>query len=234
MGPNQKAQIDSLQKSLDAWCASHPGLTKVQGNLSWARIKTSADWPKLKVKGAATRHLSGWALFLCRQYSDNSLHDKRRIAICECLDSFYRIISDQPRKLSERAKLELATISRVLVGLYINLADEALSHGLRFWKMTGKVHLFQHMCEIQALFCNPTYSWAYVDEDLQRVMKDIALSCHPSNIPWMVLYKWIILTFDPWFSLQFSFHQGIAAVQYHVASPVWEIVKYALVTYQRG
>ena len=98
--------------------------------------------------------------------------------------------------MSRAAKAELITISRILVGLYINLADEALSRSVRLWKMTGKVHLFQHLCEIQAQFCNPTYAWAYMDEDLQRIMKDITLSVHPSNIPWTALHKWIILKFD--------------------------------------
>ena len=196
LGPNQAEQIAALQNDVDTWYSAHPGLTKIQGKLSWARIKTSADWPKLKVKGAATRHLSGWALSLCQRYSTNSLHDKRRTAICHCLDRFYSIIADQPRAMSNDAKIEVATISKILVGLYVNLADEALSNRVRLWKMTGKVHLFQHLCEIQCLFCNPTYSWAYMDEDLQRVMKDITLSVHPSNIPWMVLLKWIVLTFD--------------------------------------
>ena len=196
LGSNQKDQIDALQKDLDAWYSANPGVSKIQGKLSWARIKTSADWPKLKVKGAATRQLSEWALSLCQRYSSNSLHDQRRTGICKCLHGFYSTIRDEPRSMSRAAKAELITISRILVGLYINLADEALSRSVRLWKMTGKVHLFQHLCEIQAQFCNPTYSWAYMDEDLQRVMKDITLSVHPSNIPWAVMTKWIILKFD--------------------------------------
>ena len=39
---------------------------------------------------------------------------------------------------------------------------------------------------------NPRFWWTYADEDLQRVMKAIALCCHPLNLAPTALYRWLI------------------------------------------
>ena len=43
---------------------------------------------------------------------------------------------------------------------------------------------------------NPRFYWTYSDEDLQRLAKEIAQSCHVDNLPTMVLYKYLIWVFD--------------------------------------
>lgn len=43
---------------------------------------------------------------------------------------------------------------------------------------------------------NPRFYWTYSDEDLQRLAKEIAQSCHVDNLPAMVLYKYLIWVFD--------------------------------------
>eukprot|EP00959_Pyramimonas_sp_CCMP1952_P374219 7837054-Pyramimonas_sp.AAC.1 len=63
--------------------------------------------------------------------------------------------------------------------------------------MTAKCHAFQHLLEDQACnLINPTYTWNYSPEDLQRLVKDIALSCHKNNTPIMVIFKWLTDVFD--------------------------------------
>ena len=42
---------------------------------------------------------------------------------------------------------------------------------------------------------NPRFWWAYSDEDLQKIMKQIALCCHPNNLPVTVLYRWLCARF---------------------------------------
>lgn len=144
-----------------------------------------------------TRHLSKYAAHLTSVHNSGNLHDARRHAICHLLNRFYEIIAEQPRQLSDEAKQEIRTLSEYLVPVYINLAEEALSQNKRMWKMTAKCHAFQHLCEIQACFLiNPTYTWNYAPEDLQRVMKDIAVSCHKNNTPYMVIFKWLTDAFD--------------------------------------
>ena len=61
--------------------------------------------------------------------------------------------------------------------------------------MTPKFHLMQHILEHQT-WMNPKYNWVYADEDLQRILKEVATSCHVRNMPHMVLFKWAVHTFD--------------------------------------
>ena len=61
--------------------------------------------------------------------------------------------------------------------------------------MTAKFHLMQHILEHQS-WINSREIWVYADEDLQRILKEVALSCHPATTPHMVLYKWVLTMFD--------------------------------------
>ena len=196
-GSTQHEQAQNLQADIQRWYKTKPLVSRIQGRLSYERLKTSGDWPKLKAKGAATRHLAAYAAEITNKYNHGSVHDKQRHAICHLLNRFYEIIAEQTRQLSNEAKAEMRTISEYLVSIYISLADEALSKGVRMWKMTAKCHAFQHLLETQACtLINPAYSWNYSSEDLQRVMKDIALSCHKNNMSFMVVYKWLTDAFD--------------------------------------
>ena len=46
------------------------------------------------------------------------------------------------------------------------------------------------------LFGNPRYWWTYSDEDFQRVVKEIALSCHAAHVPHVATYKWLVGLFE--------------------------------------
>ena len=46
------------------------------------------------------------------------------------------------------------------------------------------------------IFGNPRSWWTYSDEDFQRVMKEMALSCHATHVPHMALYKWLVGMFE--------------------------------------
>lgn len=35
------------------------------------------------------------------------------------------------------------------------------------------------------------YWWTYSDEDMQGVMKEVALSCHAVHVPHMAFYMWV-------------------------------------------
>ena len=43
---------------------------------------------------------------------------------------------------------------------------------------------------------NPRYWWAYADEDMMRIVKDIGLSCHAMHVPHMGLFKWLCDVFE--------------------------------------
>jgi hypothetical protein len=108
---------------------------------------------------------------------------------------FYCIIDEQPRFPSRAAKAELSALAKAFLITYKSLSLEAFRNGVRFWKMTAKFHLFQHLCELQ-VHVNPRWSWCYADEDLQKHVKGVAKSCHAFTVSYMVLFKWLCYTFD--------------------------------------
>ena len=65
----------------------------------------------------------------------------------------------------------------------------------RMWKMVAKFHGFVHICEDDAKVMNPRFLWCYIDEDLQKFMKHIALSLHPKTVAEETLYKWCVHLF---------------------------------------
>ena len=76
---------------------------------------------------------------------------------------------------------------------YRRLSEEALGLQLRRWKMVQKFHMFVHLLEIQVpLFGNARFWWTYGDEDFQRIIKKIAVECHPNTVNWMTMYRWAI------------------------------------------
>jgi hypothetical protein len=195
-GSNQKEQAAKLHTAMNEWYKLQPNSTKssrLQGELTYERIKTSGDWPKLKCKAAATRHLAEFAAMLAQKYNTGTVHDQRRQLVADMLVKFYKTIDQGGMVLRD---LELGTLSHTassFLGAYAALSKEALSSGKRLWKLVPKFHMFAHLCEYRR---NPRCFWVYADEDLQRHVKDIASSCSMMNLEPMVLFKWIVLVFD--------------------------------------
>ena len=83
------------------------------------------------------------------------------------------------------------------MGSYVNLSREALRKGVRLWKLIPKFHFFLHLVEHQVpRWGNPRIMGTYSDEDLQRIMKGVALSCPPLNLAPMVMYNWLSMKLD--------------------------------------
>ena len=98
--------------------------------------------------------------------------------------------------MTDEVRTKFGRTTKLLVKVYCLLAEEALQNSQRMWKMTGKFHLMEHIGQDQSKICNPKYSWCYADEDLMQIIKEVALSCHPSNLAHMTIFKWIILSFE--------------------------------------
>ena len=120
----------------------------------------------------------------------------------------YTIMKEQPRFLSRSAKAELRGLSVAFMDVYSQLAEAAVAAKVRMWKMSPKFHIMQHICEHQS-WINPRMVWCYGDEDLQHLVKVVALSCHPTTTAHMTLYKWCVCNFT----------EGITD---HVVAPVRE------------
>jgi hypothetical protein len=198
-GSNKKANVAGLERDMKLWYKTankKAKSSKLQGSLTFERIKTAGDWPKLKAKAAATRHLARYAACLAARYDTGTTHDRRRRAVADLLVAFYDIVEDDPDILSQAAFDSLKVIGKSLLECYLALSSEALALKQRAWKCVPKFHIFIHLCEIQCHFRNPRCFWVYADEDLQRHIGEIATSCAVSNLAQMVLYKWLVLVFD--------------------------------------
>ena len=190
-GPTNDEAICGLEEDCKQFHKSIGEPYPLRGKLNMARVKSSNDWPKLKAKAAPTRHVLKYALHLAESHNTLSVHDRQRLAVCKLLNRFYDILREEDRFVSDSAKLELPKLVQSFMIIYGKLSREALTARLRRWKFAQKFHLFQHLAEIQIiLFGNARAFWTYSDEDFQRIIKHIALSCHPSTVCENVLHKW--------------------------------------------
>ena len=198
-GSNQEVRMKLMRGLLKDWYDKHPDVRRLDGDLTYARLRSAADWPQLSAKMAATRHLVAFCLWLARTYrrhdEEHKVHDERRLAVCQLLQRYYDICNREDMFLSTDAKIEMKKLSSLFCIIYGKLSQEALDNRQRMWKCIPKFHLFQHILEFA--FWNPRFTWTYQDEDYQRAVKEIALSCSTRTAAHMILYKWIVSRFRP-------------------------------------
>ena len=146
-GGTQEMAIQALNRHMKEWYKTTRATvtSRLQGNLSADRVRTSGGWPKLKAKAAATRHLASYALFLVQTFGTDE--DREVLAVCQLLCRFYQILSDEPMFLSASAKTEIARVGFRLANIYSVLSRRALDARIKMWKLTPKLHLFVHLCE---------------------------------------------------------------------------------------
>ena len=189
---NQDLGIVGLRAALAEFYTRTRCQKKMQGKLTIDRIRTQNAWPKLKAKGAVTRHLAPFALQLAESYLG-----VREQMLCRLLVRFYDLLREEGHFLSADAKLELPELGRSMVQLYNVFAAESAVAKTKMWKGLPKLHLFQHMCEWQAPeYGNPRFWWCYADEDFVGQFIDVAESCHPKTLPVTSIWKWLILIFE--------------------------------------
>jgi len=191
-GTTYEANLSMCTKDLDNFYRTNKTTSKLQGKLTLERVRASGDWPKLKCKAAAARHLAPFALQLAEQHLDG-----RRVALCTLLVRFYGIMNEEGQFLSDRAKAEFPGIGRRICMLYSQLAAESAEKGHKFWKATPKLHLFQHVCEWQGVESgNPRFYWCYADEDLVGQLIEVAEACHAKTMAVTAMHKWLTLQFS--------------------------------------
>lgn len=194
-GATQADRCKTLKGRLDLWYKETKEQHKYDGKLTYARIKKAGDWPKFVGKAAATRRLVVFCARLAAEFNSKSVHDVHRAAVAQSLKDIYDIMDGDPQFLRPESKVKLARLSVAFRGVYAKLSASSLASNVRGWKMSPKFHLMQHILEHQT-WMNPRYNWVYADEDLQRILKEVALSCHARTTAHMVLYKWAVHTFD--------------------------------------
>ena len=196
-GATYADRVKRLATDLANWYKETKCTGRLRGELKLEDIRKSGCWPKLRGKAAAIRHMAGYALKVVRAFGNGSVHDNRVRAVCELLCRFYEIVSQESQFCSEDAKREMPVLGQLLAELYAQLSHDALHRGERLWKMSPKLHLREHLCEIQCVLAgNPRYWWCYADEDLVGHMVDIAEGCHPATMAYSVLFKWLHCYFE--------------------------------------
>jgi len=191
--PDIAGNLMALEQDMKKWYQKTQDRSQLRGQLKVERLKTSNEWPKLKAKAAATRHLAKYGLLLAERFNSGSEHDRRRAAAAKLMCRFYEIIEGEGSQLPASAIQELATIGRQFMGIYTALSKEAAQHRVRAWKMVPKFHIWQHLAEwVPAMWGNPRFFWTYADEDLIGSMIEIGKSCHPTTLPLTALYKWLV------------------------------------------
>ena len=128
-GATYAERIQRCETDLKAWYKRTRTTYRLQGRLTAERVRASGDWPKLKAKADATRHLAAYALDLALRFARvDSLdefvrnYDQRSVAVCQLLVEFYDIIARESQYLSHSAKLRLPLLGNQLASIYFQLA----------------------------------------------------------------------------------------------------------------
>jgi len=193
-GATFKARVMALRQDLKEWYKATKCTNQIRGKMTQERLRADGDWPKLKAKAAATRHLSRYAKHLVITHAGLSEEDVLMSNVVVLLVRFYELLDEQPRFFSDAAQAEVAWLGRRLAIYYHDLARRALVAGQRLWKEMPKMHMFVHLCEWQIpAHGNPRYSWCYADEDIAGFMAEVAATCHPRTMAASALYKWVVM-----------------------------------------
>ena len=187
---------ERLDDEIRAWYRQKGEKSKLQGKLTLARLRSSSGYPKLKAKGAATRHMASFTLELAARHCAGP-SDRCVLGVVLTLAEIYHILEEEGMFLSDAAKTRLPELARQFHLLYNRLSREALAEVLvvKEWKMSPKMHLFIHLMEWQVteIGFNPRGYWTYADEDLVGTMVEVSRSCQPSTLAPVSLTKWLLL-----------------------------------------
>ena len=125
--------------------------------------KAATHSPRLKAKGAETRHFVPFGLEVAASMHAN-FNNSHTITILQCLSSlmdFYMCLGVSP---FPKSKAQNACRNTCI--FYAALADEAVSNEIIAWKIKPKFHIFQECGEYQTHeLGDPQSFWAYQDED---------------------------------------------------------------------
>ena len=118
--------------------------------------------PRLRAKGAVTRHLVPFVVEICDKYwANGNSHQKTVLSLIQDLGACYSCLDVFNAEL-------LASSCRRFALTLVALEEEALSKApsTKRWRVKPKLHLFQELCEfVVASKGNPRLFWCYRDED---------------------------------------------------------------------
>ena len=162
-------------------------------------IKRDQKAPKLKAKGAETRHLLPFGLQLARE-----LYDRHKTRHCKTvLQAVSHMMDFYMNMASDDFDPDAATEScNAFCLLYKALSTEADRAGKRAWWMKPKLHMFQELAEFATHeLGNPAEFWNYKDEDFMGLVAGIAFrrggAVNVTSTSTQVLNRYRVLLNDP-------------------------------------
>ena len=191
LGPNIAESLANLNYKMKQWEKDNGIDHKFKGNLTKERIRTSANWPKLKSKAAPMHALATFALILAREHLSEDV-----ILVASLLVEFYTLLKENGMFFTDDKKKQMQSVGSRLCRAYAKLACKAVSERKRMWKVTPKLHLFLHLCEWDVDFGNPRFFWCFADEDLVGQMIKSGESCHPKTLAVASMFKWLTVVFS--------------------------------------
>jgi hypothetical protein len=191
-GANFSERVAKLSKDLDSWYKRTNCKDRLRGKITLETLRPKGDWPQMKGKAAALRHLADYIVDVVGRFRQDTVEDTLIHNICILLQRFYYIIASESQFLSPDILRELPMLGQKLAEFYSQLSAMHFDDVDRLWKISPKFHLMEHLMQFTAiLYGNPRYFWTYADEDLVGHMVDIAETVHPSTLPFSVLFKWL-------------------------------------------
>jgi len=121
-GANYGERLNNLNANLRAWYKRVRWPYRVTGKLRLERIRPEGDWVKMIAKGAQTRHLACYALYIMQTFGEinslddfTKLHDQLALGCCQMLVRFYELLNLYSYHLDAAARDELTTVENNLV-----------------------------------------------------------------------------------------------------------------------
>ena len=160
-GRTKKDKVAELWSKVRVYYSQLQPPTQLQG-LTLEMIKGQKKAPKLRAKGAETRHLVPFAVLLAEEMAQvrGDTHGITVLRIASNLFDVYNIFSCEPFDAKECAES-----CRRLCLLYASMNPAAQDDPSQGWRVKPKFHMMCELCEYQAPeFGSPQEFWAYADE----------------------------------------------------------------------
>ena len=180
----KQAKLDNLWTLIREYYDEAKPPSRIGSLTSWM-LKKSGKAPRLRAKGAETRHLVPFAVGLAEDYQED-IHGQTRFQCALALFQFYDSLNQEPYSPSSTA-----AAGRRHLQLYEALSVEAAALEIKAWPLKPKHHQFSHLAEEQsATLGNPRKFWEYCDEDFVGFAADTASTHkHPNTLESNVMMR---------------------------------------------
>ena len=172
-GKNKEAQLSDLQFKMKAHYSRMKTMNRI-GNLTRDMVRSEGKSPKLKAKGAETRHVVPFALEIATalhaQYGNK--HSENVLRCVSGLMDLYMTFGIRPFPTINAQKA-----TQTVATAYVELNKEAVKLGNDLWRIKPKIHMFMELGFFQSEeLGDPMNYWCYKDEDYMGYVSNIAES----------------------------------------------------------